>query len=347
MGARIETEKGFVDHYIESSIDPSSFLSKVEGLLDWKPFERYLQKNIKRGRSAAGQPPYPNLVMFKMLLLQYWYGLSDSGASQAAKDWLSAIHFIGLPFESSKPDASTICRFRNRLLEKGHYEHLLQLCNQQLEKRGILVKRGAVVDATLVESSRRPRKVMEIESAAIEEALAAEQAEPLSVKVSYSDDVEASWTVKRGDPVYGYKIHAAVDEDHGFILGGHATGANVSDSTEMSRVLEASELPEGAWVSADKGYAGKPNSTYLQVNGYRDGIMRKAGRNRPLTEAEKRINKFISKFRWIVERSFGTLKKVQNFVRARYLGRAKVEMEFHFQALAHNIKKAVNINLPT
>ena len=68
-----------------------------------------------------------------------------------------------MPFDSSKPDGSTICRFRNRLLEKDHYRHLLELFNKRLEKNGLLVKRGTVVDATLVESSRRPRKVMDIE----------------------------------------------------------------------------------------------------------------------------------------------------------------------------------------
>jgi IS5 family transposase len=343
MGARIETEKGFVDHYIDCSINPGSFLSQIEALMDWKPFENYLKKNIQRGPAAAGQPPYPDLVMLKILLLQFWYGLSDEGASQASRDWISAIHFIGLPFDSSKPDGSTICRFRNRLLEKGHYEHLLQLCNKQLEKKGILVKRGAVVDATLVESSRHPRKTIEGGPAVEGEAVTGEPQEPWPVKVSYSDDVDASWTVKNGDPVYGYKVHAAVDEEHGFILGGHVTGANVSDTTEMPRVLGVIELAEGASVSADKGYAGEPNRLYLEANKYQDKIMRKAYRNRPLLEEDKNRNKAISKIRWIVERSFGTLKKVQRFVRARYLGRAKVEMEFHFQALAHNMRKAVNL----
>ena len=341
MGARIETKKGFVDHYIDCSIDPSSFLSKIEALVDWKPFENYLKKNIKRGPAAAGQPPYPELVMFKILLLQYWYGLSDDEASHAVGDRISFIHFAGLPFDSSKPDGSTICRFRNRLLEKEHYRHLLELFNKRLEKNGLLVKRGAVVDATLVESSRRPRKVMDIEGKSEGDE---ELPEPSEMKVSYSDDVDASWTVKRGRPFYGYKLHVAVDEEHGFILGGHVTGANVSDTTEMARVLEESGLPVGAKVICDKGYAGEPNRKYLSEMGYQDGIMNKAYRNKPLSENDKKRNAALSKIRWIVERSFGTLKKVQNFVRVRYLGRAKVNLELHFHALAHNMKKAIYLS---
>jgi IS5 family transposase len=347
MGARIETKKGFVDHFIDCSIDPASFLAKIEALVDWKPFENYLKKNIKRGPAAAGQPPYPDLVMFKVLLLQFWYGLSDDGASQAVRDRISFMHFLGLPFDSSKPDGSTICRFRNRLLEKGHYQKLLELFNQRLTKNGLLVKRGAVVDATLVESSRRPRKVMDMEGWSAdyeEEGLSGESEEPLSIKVSYSRDVEASWTVKCGRPVYGYKAHVAVDEEHGFILGGHITGANVSDTTEMAQVVTESGLPVGAMVIADKGYAGEPNRRYLAEKGYRDGIMSKAYRNRPLSEKEKKRNAGLSKIRWIVERSFGTLKKVQGFMRARYLGRAKIELELYFQALAHNMRKAINLS---
>jgi len=293
------------------------------------------------------QPPYPDLVMFKILLLQFWYGLSDDDASLAVRDRISFIHFTGLPFDSSKPDASTICRFRNRLLEKGHYQHLLELFNRRLEKNGLLVKRGTVVDATLVESSRRPRKVMDMEGWSIaheEGESSGEPEEPLAVKVSYSEDAEASWTVKCGRPVYGYKVHVAVDEEHGFILGGHATGAKVADTVELARVIEESGLPVGAVVIADKGYAGEPNRRYLAENGYLDGIMRKAYRNKPLSDKDKNRNAALSEIRWIVERSFGTLKKVQGFVRARYLGRAKVELELYLQALAHNMRKAVNLS---
>jgi IS5 family transposase len=97
-------------------------------------------------------------------------------------------------------------------------------------------------------------------------------------------------------------------------------------------------------VIADKGYAGEPNRRYLLEKGYQDGIMSKAYRNRPLSEKDKKRNAGLSKIRWIVERSFGTLKKVQGFMRARYLGRAKIELELYFQALAHNMRKAINLS---
>ena len=341
MGARIESQKGFVDHFIDLSVDPQSFLSKIDQLVDWRPFEKYLSKELKRGPAAAGQPPYPDLVMFKALLLQFLYGLSDEALSHAMRDRISFIHFIGLPFDSSKPDSSTIGRFRQRLEEKNRYRHLLDLFNRQIEQNGLLVKRGAAVDATLIASSRRPRKVIEVEAAPEDRH---EDEAPAEAQVSYSDDADAKWTNKGGQLIYGYKVHGGVDLEHGFILGGHVTGANASDSTELSQVVEECALPDGAEVQGDKGYAGEPNRLALTLGGYSDSLMRKANRNRPLTDAEKMRNAAISKTRWIVERAFGLLKKVQGFARSRYRGLVKVEMEFHLHALAHNLKKAINLS---
>ena len=350
MGARIEGEKGFVDHFIECSIDSQSFLVKLETLIDWRPFEKYFSRHLKSGPAAAGQPPYPTLAMFKILLLQFLYNLSDDGASAAIGDRISFIHFVGLPFNSSKPDGTTIGRFRNKLLAKGRYDHLLNLFNQQLEANGLLVKRGVAVDATLIASARRPRKVIDIETAphdrredesAVE---ASHSQEDQTIKVSYSDDVDATWTVKGGKALYGYKAHAATDTEHGFVLGGHVTGANVADTTELSRVVDECAIPEGAKVDADKGYDSAANREMLSGKTLTDGIMRKARRGKPLSEEEKSRNLNISKTRWIVERSFGTIKKAQGYVRSRYLGRAKVEMEFLLHALVHNMKKAINLS---
>lgn len=350
MGARIEGEKGFVDHFIEHSIDSQSFLAKLDALIDWRPFEKYLSRNLKRSPSAAGQPPYPDLVMFKILLLQFLYNLSDDGASTAIGDRISFIHFIGLPFNSSKPDGTTIGRFRNLLLAKGSYSHLLDLFNRQLEANGLLVKQGLAVDATLIASTRRPRKVIGIETAPHdrhedENPLAAEFGDQASNdKVSYSDDTDATWTVKGGEAVYGYKAHAAADTEHGFVLGGHVTGANVADTKELEQVVVECAAPCGARVDADKGYDSAANREMLNRKNLIDGIMRKARRGKPLSEEEKKANSKISLTRWIVERSFGTIKKVQGYVRSRYLGRAKVEMEFLLHALVHNMKKAIKLS---
>ena len=208
------------------------------------------------------------------------------------------------------------------------------MLNRPLEASGLLVKTGAIVDATLVQSQRRPDKVIDVEP---------EEASPGQARVSYSDDTKADWTIKMGRPHYGYKQYLAVDSRNGFILGGHVTSASRSDRNELERTLEGSDLNEGRLVMADKGYCSRANRLRLAQWGHFDGIMHKAVRGRGLEPEKKEFNRTISKLRYQVERAFGTLKRDYGFHRARYLGKAKLEVEFFLNAFCFNLKKAVRL----
>jgi IS5 family transposase len=121
------------------------------------------------------------------------YGLSDPGLEEPLNDRISFIRFSGFSLSSPLPDYSTICRFRNTLLELNPYEKLFEEILRQLETRGLLVKEGAIIDATIVESSRRPRKVMEI----IPEDRKEEETTDVSSIISYSDDTDVTWIKMR------------------------------------------------------------------------------------------------------------------------------------------------------
>lgn len=340
MVERISTDESFLDYCIDQRLSKKSFLSDVDRIIDWNPIEKLLKKHYKKREAADGRPAYPPLPLFKMLLLQRWYNLSDPGLEEAVNDRLSFLRFTGFSFESSIPDETTICRFRNELIKKGLYRKLLSRINEQLEKKGILVKTGAIVDATLVSSSRRPRKVIDVLP---EDRREDEFQDEPGHEVSYSDDVEAAW-VKKGNRLhYGYKVHMAAEAMEGFILGGHVTPANRADTVELDRVLEELDLPSETVVLADKGYCSLGNREMLNNRGLHDGIMEKASRNRPLSKEAKGRNRLISKLRYIVEQGFGTLKRRYSFGRARYLGRIKTEMEFYLNAMAFNIRKAVGM----
>ena len=340
MVDRISTDESFLDYCIDQRVSKKSFLNDVDRIIDWKPIEKLLRKHYKKTAAADGRPAYPPLPLFKMLLLQRWYNLSDPGLEEAVNDRLSFLRFTGFSFESSIPDETTICRFRNELIQKGLYKKLLSRINDQLEKMGILVKTGAIVDATLVTSARRPRKVIDVMPEDRKEEDAPDKPDH---QVSYSDDVEAAWVMKGKKPHYGYKVHMATDAIGGFILGGHATPANRADTVELERVLEELTLPSEAVVLADKGYCSRGNREMLKRRGFHDGIMEKAARKRPLGKESKGRNRLISRLRYIVEQGFGTLKRRYSFDRARYLGQTKTEMEFHLNAMAFNIKKAVGM----
>jgi IS5 family transposase len=218
-------------------------------------------------------------------------------------------------------DASTTCRFRNHLEERGLLAKLLNMINQQLERHGILVRTGSLVDAPLIPSARKPRKV--------EEVIADEQDDEddddknhgqrarHSVETSYSDDTEARWAKKGKVYCYGYKGHMAVDVGDGFIMGGHVTAANRPDCLELMNVVGESGLEDGAPVFADKGYASAENRCDLEDAGYFDGIMYKGARNHPLGWAEKTVNRAIATVRGAVERAFGSMKKHYGLERAR------------------------------
>jgi IS5 family transposase len=158
---------------------------------------------------------------------------------EALRDRLSFLRFSGLSFHSPTPDASTICRFRQALARRDLYHRLLDGINRQLTGYRQIIKTGVAVDVCVVASSRRPRKVIEVETGEEERTAMAEDS---GVKVSYSADAEASWTVKGKQPPYGYKVRMATEVMDGFILGGRVTPANRADTSEFQRVVDELKL---------------------------------------------------------------------------------------------------------
>jgi len=236
------------------------------------------------------------------------------------------------------PDETTLCRFRNLLISRKLDQKLFREINRQLEKIGLKVKEcsGAVVDATVIESSSRPNKVVKSMSNDREEDACDDAPKN---EIEYSKDPDATWLKKGKRYHFGYKAFVTTDSDDGYIENVHLTPANESEMGNLGNALGDVE-PER--VYADKGYASKKNREYLKSRGIKDGILSKGARNRPLTAWEKRRNKLLSKVRFIVEQAFGTLKRRFNAGRARYLGLKKVTAEFRFKAICFNLLKAVN-----
>ncbi|GAB7078438.1 IS5 family transposase [Megalodesulfovibrio paquesii] len=333
------------DYFMARRKTKRTFLDDIDALIDWRPIRSFLNKKLARKADAVGNPAYPALAMFKILLLQRWYNLSDPATEQALYDRLSFIRFVGLSFEGDVPDETTICRFRNGLIKLNILDKLLDRLNEQLEAKGLLVREGTVVDASVVESARRPRKIIDILPEDRAEEAEQQPASPAksdcSVKVSFSDDADAAWLKKGRRCHYGYKIHAATDARDGFFLGGHATSANRSDMREFETLLDEIHVVPGTYVYGDKGYASGANRDALLARGLKDATMDKATRHAPLTAYERLRNRLISSVRCGVERVFGTWKRGYGLARARYLGLKKVCAELYLVGMAFNLKKAV------
>lgn len=199
-----------------------TFLDDIQKVIDWHPLEKFLRRKLRRSKDAVGNPAYSPLLMFKILLLQRWYTLSDEALETALYDRISFARFAGLSLEGEVPDATTICRFRSSLAERNLLTKLLGLLNKQLEAKDVLVRKGAIVDATVVASARRPIKTIDIMPEDREEG---EDDAGVKAVISYSDDTEAAWLRKGKKCYFGDKVHAATESRDGFILGGHVTPA--------------------------------------------------------------------------------------------------------------------------
>src|SRR3981189_2450201 len=152
MGQRRIGQLGFMDAAVSrrGGGGRREVLDEIGRLLDWSAVERVLAVSPV---SAKGEPSFPALMMFKVLLLQRWYGLSDPAMEAALFDRISFLRFAGLSLEDVTPDHSTIWRFRERLAKGGLIEGLFAELERQLDARGLLIKQGTLIDASMVTSA--------------------------------------------------------------------------------------------------------------------------------------------------------------------------------------------------
>lgn len=268
----------------------------------------------------GGRPACRVGVLLRVMILQHLYGLSDPQAEIQINDRLSFQKFLQLDTHEAVPDETTICRFRQRLIECGLHEQLLGLLNAQLETRGYLVKRTTLVDATLVASSRqRP---------------AAE-----SAASGTAPDTDASYTRKGGHTYYGYKAHVASDGAHQLIRAAVLTTAKIYDGELLPQITPTDTHA----VYADKAYDSKANRAWLRTHGIANGILKKEAHHIQLTPRDEAANRRKGKVRRHIERIFAHLKQWQGYRRVRYLGWAKNQLELTLKAVAYNLKRLTKL----
>lgn len=286
-----------------------------------------------------GNPSYDGLLLFKMCLLQTWYGLSDYEVEDRVNDSISFGYFCGLSIDQVSPDHSTLSRFRTAMTKSGAYENLFKEINRQLEAHQIIVKKGALVDASVVNTPLKPKgktkhKVTEDRT----------DLEEVKVEKDYPDSVdkEASWLKKGGKYYYGYKKHYVTDEE-GLVLGVVTTTASVNEIGNLDKVLDAADLPKNIPLKADKGYQSEKNVNLLKQRKIKNHILKKARKNKPLTDWEKRFNKLVGKTRYKVERTFGGIKRWFSGGEARYKGMAKMHTQNLMEAICYNLYRSPGI----
>ena len=139
----------FADIFLDQRKVKQTFFSQINTVIDWAPIRAIIEVAYTKGYNSTGRPGYDSLVLFKIELLRTWYGLSDVEVEDQVNDRLSFSRFTGLGMEDTVPDSTTVCRFRNVLVEADLYDTLLDEFNRQLEVKGVIVKHGAIVDASI------------------------------------------------------------------------------------------------------------------------------------------------------------------------------------------------------
>ena len=315
------------------------FFNQINTLLDWDKISRIIDNHYTKGKSATGSPSYDGLLLFKMCLLQTWYGLSDYEVEDRVNDSISFGYFCGLTLEQIAPDHSTVSRFRTAMTKAGAYEKLFKEINRQLEQNKIIVKTGAIVDASVIETPLKPKgktthKVTQDREDEIENEVTKEYAQ--------SVDKDASWLKKRGKYHFGYKKHHVTDNE-GLVLGVLTTKASVNEIANLEEVLDTADLPENIPLKADKGYQSEKNEKLLKERKLKNHILKKAKKNKPLTQWEKKFNKLIGKTRFKVERTFGGIKRWFNGGIARYRGITKMHTQNLMEAMCYNLYRSPGI----
>jgi len=297
-------------------------LDSVHELVDWSRLEQQLSgiHSKKRGEKA-----WPPLMMFKALLLQSWYKLSDPALEkQLARDLLFR-RFTGLDISEPVPDHSTFWRFRQTLEKLNLMDVLLNEINSQLSEQGLYIRSGevSIVDASVIEAKNcRPNKTKNGDS---------------------TQDPEAGWNVKvssdgKRKSTYGFKAHANIDED-GFIKSIDYTAGNLHDSNCFTELLSGEESS----VYADSAYKSEAHDQWLKDRHIGNRIIKRAYRNKPLDKEAKQFNRTHSSVRCTVERVFGVLKQHYGMSKARYLGLDRNRTRFELMCIAHNLKRGLSI----
>jgi len=326
-------------------------LTQLNELICWEMFRQTIEEAIRKDMSRGGRPPYDAILMYKITMLQQWYGLSDMGIEYQINDRLSFMRFLGLEVGDRVPDGNTIWDFREALKDNGVDRKLFDLFNAMLEEKGIITRRGSIIDATFVTVFKRHTTKDDDEHLKNGEELedlpnkCEERLEQGKIKdeanVWEQTDLDARWTQKGNESFFGYKDHVKCDADSKIITDFTVTDASVHDSQEFVALIDEKDKD----VKVDSGYAGE---------GFREEIAKKyphitlhvcarAYRNRPLTDEDKESNKNISRTRSRIEHIFGYMTRFMAGITSRVHGIDRVERDVTAKNLAYNLKRYVCI----
>jgi IS5 family transposase len=286
-------------------------LDQINALIDWSEVDRQLVGIYAAPKGEHGWPP---LALFRAMLLAVWHDLSDVKLAEALADRVSFRRFCGFSASEPTPERTAFVRFRAELIGRRFDRLLFDAITRQLAGKGVAVRTGTLVDATLIASA------------------------------SIRHDGEARWAGhRRRKPVHGYKAHVATDEGGGLILGVEVTSANVHDAAELQAVLPV----EPGDVYGDSAFGGSRAEATIAARGGRARIVQTGtwGGSEGLARLQQ-YNAAVSRVRGRIEKVFGTCKRSYGLRRMRWLGLARAGLQVRLTAIAFNLRRSWRLLLP-
>jgi len=299
-------------------------LEKLNRVINWGIFEGLLRSAFtKEAKGAGGRPPFNYVMMFKILILQRLYNISDDQAEFQINDRMSFMRFLGLGLGETVPDAKTVWHFRNELTNAGIIEELFALFTRELETQGIVTHKGTIVDATFVDAPKQ-RNTRE-ENKRVKSG---EVPEDWNENKRRQKDTDARWTKKNNEVHFGYKDHVKVDAESKIITDYAVTSANVHDSQVFTELIDDTDVT----VYADSAYVGQdvPEEVHAE-------ICEKGYRNHPLTEEQKARNREKSKVRCRIEHVFGYMTGSMRGITFRGVGQPRADFNIGLTNLVYNM----------
>jgi IS5 family transposase len=314
-------------------------LERLDAEIEWELFRPTLEQLYAGERKGpAGRKPIDPVLMFKIVILQRLYNLSDDQTEYQILDRASFQRFLGLCVGDGSPDAKTIWLFKERLQVAKLHDALFARFEEELCARGLAAKGGQIIDATIVEVPRQ-RNTRE-ENAVIKEGRIPEEWLDDSPKFSQKD-LEARWTKKHDQEFFGYKNHVNVDQKHKLIRAYATSDAAVHDSQMMNELLDCSAGDRP--VYGDSAYRSALQEMTLRLLGLPSQIHHRPYRNHPLTDEQRTENRARSSVRARVEHVFGFVCTSMNGIYLRCIGAPRAAVQIGLMNLTYNLARYAHI----
>lgn len=344
------SQLGFFDlanryRHLSKTGDP---LEKINEVVDFEQFRPLLIKHLalKSNALKGGRPPLDPVVVFKVLILQSMYQLSDDQIEYQINDRLSFMGFLGLGVNNKVPDAKTVWLYRERLKRKNVLDNLFMSFDQCLTQSGYLAMCGQIVDASVIKAPAQ--RLTKEEKIQIKEGKKAQEIWDNANKAAQKDTY-ARWRVKYtkakdehkrdlGIPEYGYKNHISIDRKYGFIRRYAVSDAASFDGHYLPQVIDRGNTSSTVW--ADSAYQTQDNTEWLAAHGYVNQIHRRKPKKKAMPKHHARGNRTRSGIRARVEHVFAKMKQGKHIL-VQTIGLARAWVKIGLMNLAYNIKRLV------